>query len=235
MDVPDLFKDETSALAASRSVFATEALPAQSYRDALGNLTVYYERLMRETRRLIHRSDREERELNALNARLHHLTAQLDYKASHDPLTGALNRGAVFELAPRYLAKAPLALIVLDIDLFKLINDAFGHPTGDAVIRELVTRLSEALDGVGEVGRVGGEEFTILLPGIVVDDAMAMAETMRQRIADAPFACLPTHQVTASFGVSRSEPGGSFADLYSRADEALYNAKRSGRNRIASI
>jgi len=235
MEVPDLFNDEAAALEVSRTVYATEALPAESYRKALGNLVVYYERLMRETRRLIRRSDREERELNALNARLHHLTAQLDYKASHDTLTGALNRGAIFELAARYLTDAPLVLVVLDIDFFKHINDEFGHPTGDAVIRELVVRLNRALNGVGEVGRIGGEEFTILLPGINAVDAAMVAETLRHAIADQPFACLPTRQVTASFGVSRSESGGNFADLYGRADEALYNAKRAGRDRVECV
>ncbi|PUA17788.1 GGDEF domain-containing protein [Glaciimonas sp. PCH181] len=234
MDVPDLFEDEAAVLAESRNVFGMDALPAESYRNALGNLMMHYERMMRETRRLIHRSDREERELNELNARLQHLTAQLDYKASHDTLTGALNRGAVFELAPRYLSVAPLALVVLDIDFFKNINDAFGHPMGDAVICELVTRLKVARNGVGEVGRVGGEEFTILLPDIGAAEAARMAETMRRSIADHPFACLPAYQVTASFGVSWSPPGGDFIDLYGRADEALYKAKRAGRNRITS-
>ncbi len=228
----DLFEVETAALVRVREALASEGMPADGYRTALTELVGHYERLMRETRRLIARSDRKELELNTLNAKLHQLSAELDYKARHDNLTGALNRGAIFERANHFLRKAPLSLMVLDIDLFKRINDEFGHPTGDAVIRELVSRLNEALRGRGEIGRVGGEEFTIILPEVELDAAMDIAETVRRAIADKAFTCLPSRQVTASFGVSWSEPGGDFEEAYGNADAALYQAKHRGRNRV---
>jgi diguanylate cyclase (GGDEF)-like protein len=187
---------------------------------------------MRESRRLIARSDRTERELNLLNSRLKTLSDELDYKAKHDNLTGALNRGAVFELASHFLKEAPLSLIVLDIDFFKRINDEFGHPTGDAVIRELVDRLHQSLDGTGEIGRVGGEEFTVLLRDVSIDAAHTLAEQIRRAIAGQRFACLPSRAVTSSFGVSWSTVGSDFEDAYARADAALYKAKHGGRNRV---
>ena len=230
---PDLFEQEAGALERARRARDTADLPAPQYRQALGELIEHFERLMRESRRLIRRSDREERELNILNEELHSLAAQLEYKARHDSLTGALNRGAIFERAGQHLAERPLSLVVLDIDFFKRINDSYGHPAGDAVICEVVRRLRDALPARTEIGRVGGEEFSILLPGIGIDAALTLAEHMRNAIAERPFECLPG-TVTASFGVSWTPQHGSFGDAYARADEALYDAKRGGRNRVCS-
>ncbi|MDY7578215.1 GGDEF domain-containing protein [Herbaspirillum sp. RTI4] len=230
----DLFHVETAALARACDTLTSEETPADGYRSALIELTGHYQRLMRESRRLIARSDRTELELNILNSKLQQLSAELDYKAKHDNLTGALNRGAIFERANEILTTSSLSLIVLDIDFFKRINDEFGHPAGDAVIRELVNRLNHSLQGRGDVGRVGGEEFTVLLPAIDLADAMDIAEAVRRAIADAPFLCLPSHQVTASFGVSWSTPGIDFEDAYGHADTALYQAKHGGRNRVES-
>ncbi|MBA4217368.1 MAG: GGDEF domain-containing protein [Proteobacteria bacterium] len=229
---PDLFDQEAAALERALRARDDPALSAAQCRDALGELIVHFERLMRESRRLIRRSDREERELNELNGELHRLAAQLEYKARHDSLTGALNRGAIFDRAGRLLECGPLALVVLDIDFFKSINDEFGHPAGDAVICEVVNRLRGAVPGAAEIGRVGGEEFSILLPDADFDAALQSAEAMRQAIAGQPFDCLPGRVVTASFGVSRTARHGDFGDAYARADEALFEAKRGGRNQV---
>jgi len=228
----DLFEAETAVLANANDVLASTAVSADEYRTALKELVQGYGQLMRESRRLIARSDRTERELNLLNSRLKQLSDELDYKARHDNLTGALNRGAVFELAHRFLEDSSLSLIVLDIDFFKRINDEFGHPAGDAVIRELVNRLRKSLDGKGEIGRVGGEEFTVLLRNVSLDEAVQLAEKVRLTIAGELFSCLPSRPVTASFGVSWSKAGSDFEDAYARADAALYQAKHGGRNRV---
>jgi diguanylate cyclase (GGDEF)-like protein len=226
----DLFEAETAVLANANDVLASEVVSANEYRVALKELVQGYGQLMRESRRLIARSDRTERELNLLNSRLKQLSDELDYKARHDNLTGALNRGAVFDLAHRFLEDSSLSLIVLDIDFFKRINDEFGHPAGDAVIRELVNRLRKSLDGKGEIGRVGGEEFTVLLRNVSLDDAVQLAEKVRLTIAGELFSGLPSRPVTASFGVSWSKAGSDFEDAYARADAALYQAKHGGRN-----
>lgn len=229
---PDLFEQEAAALERALLTRDNAALSAAEYRAALTDLVGHFERLMRESRRLIRRSDREERELNVLNGELHRLASQLEYKARHDSLTGALNRGAIFERAGRLLEGGALALIVLDIDFFKSINDAYGHPAGDAVICEVVDRLRSAVPAQAEVGRVGGEEFSILLPEMTLAEALQRAESVRHAIAGEPFSCLPGRLVTASFGVSDTARHGAFGDAYARADEALFEAKRGGRNQV---
>jgi diguanylate cyclase (GGDEF)-like protein len=231
----DLFEAETTALQHAQTMLAHYNAEASTYRHALAELVAHYEKLMRESKRLITRSDRTERELNTANAKLQQLTAALDYKARHDNLTGALNRGAIFDRAAQHLQQSPLALIILDIDFFKRINDEFGHPAGDAVIQELVVRLRFSLDGTGEVGRVGGEEFTVLMPDTSLENAFAIAERIRHCIADKPFPCLPNRQVTASFGVSWHPAGTRFEDAYQQVDTALYQAKHRGRNRVELV
>jgi diguanylate cyclase (GGDEF)-like protein len=228
----DLFEAEESALRAAADVHARDSLDAASYRDALGALVVQFRRLVRETRRVIVHSDRQERELNALNARLRQLAAELDFKARHDSLTGAFNRRAVIELTEAHLQKDAIALIVLDIDHFKRVNDEHGHPAGDAVIVELVARLRSVVPEHAEIGRVGGEEFTVVLPRTDLPAAVALAETMRAHVAATPFAIPVGRTVTASFGVSHTASGGTFGDAYGRADAALYDSKRRGRNTV---
>ncbi|MCP1574240.1 diguanylate cyclase [Herbaspirillum rubrisubalbicans] len=234
MEEVDLFHAEAQALRRASEVLADAASDAAAHRAALEELVQHYGQLMRQSRRLISRSDRTERELNLLNTRLKQLSDELDYKARHDNLTGALNRGAVFERAHQILEQSSMSLIVLDIDFFKRINDEFGHPTGDAVIRELVGRLRTTLADTGVIGRVGGEEFTILLPDMVLEQAVVLAGKIRQAIAGERFQCLPARAVTSSFGVAWAVAGSDFEDAYARADQALYQAKRGGRNRVES-
>lgn len=225
----DLFELEIRALAAAREAYADEAA---WHHQALGELILAYERLLRETRRLVRRSDREELEMNRLNQRLHELAGELEYRATHDSLTGVLNRAAIIEHANRYLAEEGVALIVLDIDHFKRVNDGFGHPTGDAVLRGVVACLQAEVPPGAEIGRVGGEEFTVLLRTQDGAAAVALAERLRQRVAAHDFGLPGGHRVSASFGVSCPPRGSSFDAAYGQADAALYEAKRGGRNRV---
>lgn len=229
----DLFEAEMAAVSRAQATMETAGLDASEYQHALRDLIQHYNRLMRETHRLIRHGDRTEAELTAANAKLQRLGAELDYKARHDHLTSTLNRRAVFELARHYLSDTCLALILLDIDFFKQINDTFGHPKGDEVICELVERLSATLSDRFDIGRVGGEEFTILLPGMNLGDARSVADSIRQHISGRAFFCLPSHPVTASFGISWSAAGTDFGLAYSNADTALYRAKNQGRNQVA--
>jgi diguanylate cyclase (GGDEF)-like protein len=232
MSEHDLFQAEEAAIEAASSVHALAQLDAAAYRSALGELVGKYRRLVRESRRLILHSDRQEKELTALNGKLQQLAAQLDYKATHDSLTGALTRGAVIDRVSTQLQHTALSLVLLDIDHFKKINDGFGHPVGDAVIVELIARVRTVVGGQGEIGRVGGEEFTLVLPGFELDAAAALANTVRIEICSRPFHAPSGTQVSASFGVSWSPRGATFDQAYGRADQALYEAKRSGRNRV---
>jgi diguanylate cyclase (GGDEF)-like protein len=230
MNEPDLFAAETAVLAAARAAHQDDAAGADGYRRMLGEMMAHYERLMRETRRLIRRSDRAERDMNQLNRQLHELAGQLEYRATHDPLTGALNRGALIDNAGRLLLQGDMALIVLDIDHFKQVNDDFGHPAGDAVIQAVVRCLERLLGERVAIGRVGGEEFSVVWPTRYEAEAVALGQRICNTIACEVFAAPIDRPVTASVGVSWNLCGTPFELAYLRADEALYDAKRAGRN-----
>jgi diguanylate cyclase (GGDEF)-like protein len=221
----DLFRNESAALEKARAMAADPDSHAQDYREALADLIQHYERLMRETRRLIGRSDRAEREMQRL-------TQQLQYRATHDALTGVLNRSAVIERTVKALRADRAVMILLDIDDFKKVNDDFGHPAGDTVILGIVNCLRQILGEPGLIGRVGGEEFTVVLPGFDIDEALQLAERMRAAIACHTFPAPVSRSITASFGVSDNPAGTDFDTAYGLADSALYTAKRGGRNRV---
>ena len=153
-----------------------------------------------------------------------------------DPLTGMLNRKAltlrVEELQQQSLVtKQPVAVVLGDIDHFKLINDTEGHTTGDAVLKDVAYELRRTLRAFDLFYRIGGEEFLVLLPGAGADTASRVAEELRAAIAASP---LGGHAVTMSFGVAASAPGERFEyqSVFAEADGALYEAKRAGRNRV---
>lgn len=232
MSTFELFTPEYDILLAARNVAAQPDRPAEVYRDSLLALTEHYQRLVRESHRLISRSDRAERELTRLNHQLHQLADELAYKATHDPLTDVYNRGAIIDIINGVLTQRQASLIVLDIDHFKRVNDNFGHPTGDAVICDLITRVRHALGGVGSIGRVGGEEFTILLDNVALQQAVLYAQRIHADLNRSNLAALPAYPVTASFGVSWAPAATGFDTLYNAADAALYEAKQQGRNRV---
>ncbi|KAB8045263.1 GGDEF domain-containing protein [Janthinobacterium aquaticum] len=226
----DLFTVEAAALSAARSMYADDAASGAQQRRMLGELINHYERLMRETRRLIRRSDRAERDMHLLNRELQTLAGQLEYRATHDPLTGALNRGALIERAQRCLTQGDMALIVLDIDLFKQVNDDFGHPAGDSVIQAVVGCLKQVLGSDTAIGRVGGEEFSVVWPTASREDAAAIGQQICNAVG-AHQHCSPiSRSVTVSVGVSWNRAGSAFEAAYNHADQALYQAKRDGRN-----
>ncbi|MCV9879132.1 GGDEF domain-containing protein [Brenneria izbisi] len=232
MSTFELFTPEYDILLAARRVANQQDMPAEVYRDTLLTLAEHYQRLVRESHRLISRSDRAEKELNRLNHQLHKLAIELEYKATHDPLTDVYNRGAIIERINQTLEQNQAGLIVLDIDNFKRINDAYGHPTGDRVICALMARVQRVLSETGSIGRVGGEEFTILLDGFTLRQAVKIAEDIHQSLNSTPIEVLPQQLITASFGVSWAPPKTRFDALYGCADIALYRAKNQGRNRV---
>lgn len=166
----------------------------------------------------------------------------LHFEAAHDRLTGIWNRGAILDLLireveRRHRSHEPLGLIMVDVDHFKKINDKHGHLVGDEVLRQVALRLAAVLRSYDSVGRYGGEEFLILLPGCHASDLVASAERLRQCISNLPIETgagqIP---VTLSLGVS-SVDGHESPDCETflrAADAALYRAKHEGRNRVAS-
>lgn len=233
LDINELFQEEYTVLEDARIAAASAQLPAEVCREKLWTIAKHYQRLIRESYRLISRSDRAERELTRINDELQKLAAKLEYEATHDPLTAVYNRSAIIHQIDNALRIGNVALILLDIDHFKRINDEYGHPTGDRVICALVSRVRRALPDHASIGRVGGEEFTILLPGARIEDAMLIASYLHASLNAAPLECLPNQYVTASFGVSLGARNSDFESLYSAADTALYDAKRRGRNQVA--
>jgi two-component system cell cycle response regulator len=153
--------------------------------------------------------------------------------ASTDELTGTKNRRRFHEDLELLFSQAarlgaPLSLILLDIDHFKQYNDAFGHPAGDGVLRQVGLMLRTAVRGHDVVARYGGEEFVVLLPTTGKSEAVEVAERLRQAIAEYAW---PHRPVTASFGVATSDlETPDAATLVDRADRALYLSKGAGRN-----
>jgi diguanylate cyclase (GGDEF)-like protein len=180
----------------------------------------------------VRRSDRAELEMNQMNTRLQDLAAELEHRANHDPLTGVLNRAAVIELVNQHFGREDLALIVLDIDHFKRVNDSFGHPVGDRVIQGVVACLQAVVPKTAHIGRVGGEEFTVVLPRHGGAASERVAQDLRHAIEAYAFDLPDGSSVTASFGVCWGPAGSDFDSAYGLADEALYVAKRGGRNQV---
>lgn len=157
--------------------------------------------------------------------------------ATVDPLTGLFNRRGFSDLTGRMIereAKAgrPVTALVFDIDHFKSVNDRFGHPAGDEILKLFGSVLVHTLRGTDIVGRIGGEEFAALLP-CTVEEAAIAAERVRVAYANAGVQIDATPLATSvSIGVAGSAAGMDLAALLSAADTALYRAKRSGRNRV---
>jgi diguanylate cyclase (GGDEF)-like protein len=161
-------------------------------------------------------------------------------QAMHDGLTGLLNRVSVLEALQSALARAcrehdSVSVLMIDIDRFKQTNDTYGHLAGDAVLREAAKRMKSAVRRYDSVGRYGGEEFLIVLPGCAEDAAFIQAERVREAVANEPFvAGTKVLPITCSIGVAgRADPCDSNTDtLVREADAALYMAKGRGRNRV---
>jgi len=166
--------------------------------------------------------------------------AALRQQATHDSLTKVYNRSSIFEVLDRELIRAereglPVGLALLDIDYFKSVNDTYGHIAGDAVLREAARRIKTTIRSYDSLGRYGGEEFLIILPGC--DEACTRSQS------DLAMEPMPIHEsshsdvslaLTASFGSTTALPGHriSAETLLRIADESLYEAKRAGRNRV---
>jgi two-component system cell cycle response regulator len=157
-----------------------------------------------------------------------------------DPLTGLYNRRYmethVKTLVDQAAARGrPLAIMMLDIDYFKSINDSWGHDTGDDVLREFAIRIKKSIRGIDLACRYGGEEFVVVMPETDMAVATMVAERLRRAIAGEPFAIqqgVRSIDVTISIGIAELGRDETAATVFKRADQALYRAKRDGRNRV---
>ncbi|BHH85876.1 sensor domain-containing diguanylate cyclase [Desulforhopalus sp. 52FAK] len=171
-------------------------------------------------------------------ASLEELNKALEIKSNTDVLTRIYNRGYFnqhfsMEIARANRYQSPLSLILFDIDRFKLINDTHGHLTGDIVLQEMAGLVQEQIRKNDLLARWGGEEFTVLVPGVEKEDALLFAEKLRKIIAETRFA--GTLMITCSFGVSSYVLPEDGDDLLNRVDKALYKAKENGRNQSVMV
>jgi diguanylate cyclase (GGDEF)-like protein len=180
------------------------------------------------------------RELEREKAELLKSRAILADQARSDFLTGLLNRGAISQLIEIEMKRArrfrsSLTVVLMDLDNFKKVNDTYGHLVGDEVLREVARRLSANLRAYDRVGRFGGEEFLIVMPGLSHDSPYRIHELHRDTMRDPIVVGELSLQLTCSFGVAQFSPEQiRLESLLDLADRALYLAKANGRNRIES-
>lgn len=164
------------------------------------------------------------------------LRAEFEHMASHDALTNVLTRRVFLDACEQELARCrrhgrSMALLLLDVDHFKAINDTHGHQMGDRVLIDLVERIASLLRRPDQLARFGGEEFVLLLPETTQDEAVTVAERIVAHVAQGRDGLPP---ITVSIGVATNRPDEDQIDtLLARADKALYKAKDEGRNRVA--
>jgi diguanylate cyclase (GGDEF)-like protein len=161
---------------------------------------------------------------------------RLEYFASIDPLTGIMNRVSFWRVLEREIRRVeryrrPLAMIMLDIDHFKVLNEARGEQVGDRVLKSMAAEIKKKIREIDFFGRIGGEEFLILAPETEPEKALNLAEKIRETIATAAFP--EAGPITISLGVAQFCAGDRADLLLKRVDEALTRAKAQGRNRVA--
>mgnify|MGYP003632994117 CR=1 FL=1 len=176
-----------------------------------------------------------------VNSARNELLQRFEYLANHDHLTAVLDRGGFFDRGQHLLGsanstRAPVAVMVLDIDHFKSVNDRFGHAAGDEVLRSFARTIESTLRKNDVFGRTGGEEFAVILEGINRDSAVGLAERMLSEVArqETPVAPDQALRVTVSIGLAwhAQAPLNELDALLAEADRALYRAKENGRNRV---
>jgi diguanylate cyclase (GGDEF)-like protein len=249
---------EDKSLSELRETMAADREAARRLADELADLRETYQRLGAQRERLAPQEDVNSPRLRELSGAetamaqvIHELQSEMEslqqrvaegeamkYQATHDVLTGVWNRAAIFDTLKRELNRAcreatTVSVLMADLDHFKSINDTYGHPDGDAVLKEAAHRITQSIREYDSVGRYGGEEFMIVLVGCDVAVTRKQAERIRDRIhvepIQTPSAAIP---VTVSIGGAASGEFKSMDALIRAADAALYNAKRNGRNRV---
>ncbi len=210
--------------------------------DEIGRFTGIFESMARyvseRTAKLEATVEERTRHLNQEIARRQELEDELRALASVDGLTGVNNRRHFLELCEKELERAqrydhPLALMMMDVDHFKRVNDTYGHAAGDEVLKQLAATCAANLRGPDILGRLGGEEFAVAMPECGIEAAEHAAERLRQTLAKIE---VPSEQGTITFtisiGVVARQEGEGLTAALERADKAMYAAKKGGRNRV---
>jgi len=174
--------------------------------------------------------------------RMRESNQQLRHMATHDALTGLLNARAYYAGCDQMIHLArrnatPYSVLFVDLDHFKLINDSYGHAAGDVVLKSVADALASSMRQSDIVGRIGGEEFSVFLPNTDLAGALKRAETLRIQIENLMLQVGDVSlQITASIGVARNQHSEqSMIEIQRLADQAMYLAKRQGRNRVSTV
>jgi diguanylate cyclase (GGDEF)-like protein len=175
-----------------------------------------------------------------LQEKLQHAYEDMKYLASHDPLTGLDSRAAILETLKLEIIRAQrqqsmIGVLLVDLDYFKQVNESYGYLAGDAILRETVNRIRAAMLPYDAIGRYGGDEFLLVMPGCELASTLSQAEDLRAAVAKAPIEAVGIEvPMTVSLGVTvgGGEQGLESNALLKAADLALYEAKRNGRNRV---
>jgi diguanylate cyclase len=221
----------------------TEKIKAADSIEDLGEIVSV---IVEDTKKMVEKNHALELQLVSSSRQVTELRENLDSvkkEAMTDGLTGLANRKA-FDKNIRDAAEdatgtgLPLVLLMLDIDHFKTFNDTFGHQTGDQVLRLVARTLTDGVKGRDTAARYGGEEFAIILPETPLQFGVKVAETLRKGIEQKEVINKTSQahlgRITLSIGVAEYKAGESVADFIGRADAALYDAKKQGRNRVIS-
>lgn len=216
-----------------------DLLKPEQVRLVISYLMIENENMRKRTSDMQSNLEKSQKQIEKLKSNL----AAAEAQGLSDPLTGLKNRRSfditlAAEIANARTAGKPLSLVMADIDYFKSINDRYGHPAGDDVLRWFAKILSNNMKGRDTVARYGGEEFAIILPQTSLDNAVTLAGQIKHQLESQlwkkPGAPNTMLKVTASFGVAELDDSEGTSGLISRADAKLYESKAAGRNRVAA-
>lgn len=235
-----LFAEEEKIISSANEFISLEDINnVKKIQAEYKNLLDNYKKLFKQSKRLIRMSDKMEAELAITKAELEKYSKQLKMQATTDTLTGLANRRKITELLKEEIKKLEeennnnFNIIMLDIDFFKKVNDNYGHPMGDEVIKKVSNHMQDKVGSEGVVGRFGGEEFLTILYNNDIQQAALLADQIRSDIESKKIEFEGKQiSVTVSMGIACSAETVVYQELLNKADERLYKAKENGRNQV---
>ena len=235
-----LYEEEEKIISrANEYISVAETDNIQNLKNEYKNLLDNYKKLFKQSKRLIRMSDRMEAELAITKVELEKYSKKLQVQATTDTLTGLANRRKITELLREEIKelmennKKNFIIIMMDIDHFKKVNDNYGHPMGDQVIKKVSNQMQNKIGSEGIVGRFGGEEFLTILYNDDINFVGKLSNEIREEIEKKKIEFEgKTINVTVSMGLASSVETKLYKELISKADERLYKAKENGRNQV---